>query len=208
MFARLMPSEGRFFELFVEHAEQILLASQELASLMSAFDDVERRCYNIETIEKRGDRIAQTAIGLLHKTFITPIDRDDIHQLVTRMDDILDTMEDAAQSIYLYDVRCVTPEAKRLADICVNCAEKVKEALMLLSRKENAAKILAVCADIDKLESEADHVMRSAMAKLFRDEPDVRQVIKLRAIYETLESVTDRCEDVANMIEGIVLDNS
>ncbi len=208
MFARLMPTEGRFFELFVEHAEQILQASKELASLMASFDDVQSRCYNIETIEKRGDRIARSAIGLLHKTFITPIDRDDIHQLVTRMDDILDMMEDAAQSIYLYDIRSVTLEAKRLADICVGCAEKVKEAVSLLAHMENAPKILAVCAEIDKLESEADHVMRSAMAKLFRDEPDVRQVIKLRAIYELLEAVTDRCEDVANMIEGIILDNS
>ncbi len=203
-----MPTEGRFFELFVEHAEQILQASKELASLMASFDDVQSRCYNIETIEKRGDRIARSAIGLLHKTFITPIDRDDIHQLVTRMDDILDMMEDAAQSIYLYDIRSVTLEAKRLADICVGCAEKVKEAVSLLAHMENAPKILAVCAEIDKLESEADHVMRSAMAKLFRDEPDVRQVIKLRAIYELLEAVTDRCEDVANMIEGIILDNS
>ncbi|MEO8008553.1 MAG: DUF47 domain-containing protein [Betaproteobacteria bacterium] len=208
MFARLMPTEGRFFELFVEHAEQILQASKELASLMAAFDDVQSRCYNIETIEKRGDRIARSAIGLLHKTFITPINREDIHQLVTRMDDILDMMEDAAQSIYLYDIRSVTLEAKRLADICVGCAEKVKEAVSLLAHMENATKILAVCAEIDKLESEADHVMRSAMAKLFRDEPDVRQVIKLRAIYELLEGVTDRCEDVANMIEGIILDNS
>ncbi len=208
MFSRLMPTEGRFFELFVEHAEQILQASKELASLMASFDDVQSRCYNIETIEKRGDRIARSAIGLLHKTFITPIDRDDIHQLVTRMDDILDMMEDAAQSIYLYDIRSVTLEAKRLADICVGCAEKVKEAVSLLAHMENAPKILAVCAEIDKLESEADHVMRSAMAKLFRDEPDVRQVIKLRAIYELLEAVTDRCEDVANMIEGIILDNS
>ena len=203
-----MPTEGRFFELFVEHAEQILQASKELASLMASFDDVQSRCYNIETIEKRGDRIARSAIGLLHKTFITPIDRDDIHQLVPRMDDILDMMEDAAQSIYLYDIRSVTLEAKRLADICVGCAEKVKEAVSLLAHMENAPKILAVCAEIDKLESEADHVMRSAMAKLFRDEPDVRQVIKLRAIYELLEAVTDRCEDVANMIEGIILDNS
>jgi uncharacterized protein len=208
VFARLMPTEGRFFDLFVDHAEQILQASHELASLMAAFDDVQSRCYNIETIEKRGDRIAQSAIELLHKTFITPIDRDDIHHLVTRMDDILDMMEDAAQSIYLYDIRSVTLEAKRLADICVGCAEQVKEAVSLLSNMENAAKILAVCIEIDKLESEADHVMRSAMAKLFRDEPDVRQVIKLRAIYEMLEEVTDRCEDVANIIEGIVLDNS
>jgi predicted phosphate transport protein (TIGR00153 family) len=203
-----MPTEGRFFDLFVDHAEQILQASHELASLMAAFDDVQRRCYNIETIEKRGDRIAQSAIELLHRTFITPIDRDDIHRLITRMDDILDMMEDAAQSIYLYDIRSVTLEAKHLADICVGCAEQVKEAVSLLSKMENAAKILTVCTEIDKLESEADHVMRSAMAKLFRDEPDVRQVIKLRAIYEMLEEVTDRCEDVANVIEGIVLDNS
>jgi uncharacterized protein Yka (UPF0111/DUF47 family) len=208
VFARLMPTEGRFFELFVEHAEEILQASHELASLMAAFDDVQRRCYNIETIEKRGDRIAHSAIELLHKTFITPIEREDIHRLITRMDDILDTMEDSAQSIYLYDIRSVTLDAKRLADICVGCAELVKTAVSLLSNMDNAARILGVCAEIDKLESEADHVMRSAMAKLFRDEPDVRQVIKLRAIYELLEAVTDRCEDVANIIEGIVLDNS
>ncbi|HEX4985328.1 MAG TPA: DUF47 family protein [Burkholderiales bacterium] len=208
MFARLMPTEGRFFELFVELADQIQLASRELAALMAAFDDVQGRCYNIETIEKRGDRIAHSAIELLHKTFITPIDREDIHQLVTRMDDILDLMEDAAQSIHLYDIRSVTLDAKKLADLCVTCAGKVGEAVALLSNMENSARILAVCAEIDKFESEADHVMRSAMAKLFRDEPDVRQVIKLRAIYETLEGVTDRCEDVANIIEGIVLDNS
>jgi predicted phosphate transport protein (TIGR00153 family) len=208
VFARLMPREGRFFEMFAEHAGEIVQASRELASLMAAFDDVQRRCYNIETIEKRGDRVAQSAIELLHKTFITPIDRDNIHQLITRMDDILDMLEDAAQSIYLYDIRSVTLDAKRLADICVSCAEQVKAAVSLLSNMDNNAKILGICAEIDKLESEADHVMRSAMAKLFRDEPDVRQVIKMRAIYELLEGVTDRCEDVANIIEGIVLDNS
>jgi predicted phosphate transport protein (TIGR00153 family) len=208
VFARLMPREGRFFDMFVEHAGEIVQASRELASLMAAFDDVQRRCYNIETIEKRGDRVAQSAIELLHKTFITPIDRDNIHQLITRMDDILDMLEDAAQSIYLYDIRSVTLDAKRLADICVGCAEQVKAAVSLLANMENSGKILGICAEIDKLESEADHVMRSAMAKLFRDEPDVRQVIKMRAIYELLEGVTDRCEDVANIIEGIVLDNS
>src|SRR4026207_2154583 len=137
-----MPTEGRFFELFVQHAEKILKASHELASLMAAFDDVQRRCYNIETIEKRGDRITHSAIELLHKTFITPIDRDDIHKLITRMDDILDMMEDAAQSIYLYDVRSVTLDAKRLADICVGCAEQVKEAGSLLSTLGDGGKAL------------------------------------------------------------------
>ncbi|MCC6658761.1 MAG: DUF47 domain-containing protein [Rhodocyclaceae bacterium] len=208
MFGSLMPKEGKFFEHFVELAEHILQASRELAELMASFDDVERRAYNIESIEKNGDKITHAAVELLHKTFITPLDREAIHQLITSMDDILDLIEDSAQSIFLYDIRAVTPEAKRLADVCVACAEKVKEAVGLLSNMDNARTIMAVCHEIDRLESEADHVMRSAMAKLFRDEPDVRQVIKLRSVYELLEGITDRCEDVANLIEGIVLENS
>lgn len=208
MFGSFMPKEGRFFEYFVELAECILQASRELAELMTSFDDVERRAYNIESIEKNGDKVTHTAIEMLHKTFITPLDRDAIHQLITNMDDILDLIEDSAQSIFLYDIRAVTPEAKKLADICVACAEKVKEAVSLLSNMDNARAIMSVTEEIDRLESEADHLMRSAMAKLFRDEPDVRQVIKLRTVYEVLESITDRCEDVANIIEGIVLENA
>jgi len=208
MFGRLMPREGRFFDLFNEHAEQLVQAVHELAALMAAGDDVERRAYNIETIEKRGDKIAYAAIELLHKTFITPLDRDDIHQLVSKMDDILDVVEDTSQSIYAYDVRSITPEALRLAELCVSCVEKVKVAVGMMSNMDNAKAMMIVCQDIDRLESEADHVMRSAMAKLFRDEPDLKQVMKMRSVYEMLETVTDRCEDVANLIQGIVIENS
>jgi predicted phosphate transport protein (TIGR00153 family) len=208
MFGRLMPKEGRFFELFNEHAEQIVLGSRELVALMVSGDDIQRRAFTIETIEKRADKITQTTIELLHKTFITPLDRDEIHQLITRMDDILDLMEDVSQSIFLYDVKVLTPEAQKLAEVCVLCCEQVRNAVSQLSNMDNAALILKACEEIDRLESEADHVMRAAMAKLFRDEPDVRQVIKLKAIYELLETVTDRCEDVANIIEGIVLENA
>lgn len=208
MFGRLMPKEGRFFELFNEHAEQIVLGGRELVSLMESMDDFQRRAYAIETIEKRADRITQTTIELLHKTFITPLDRDDIHQLITRMDDILDLMEDVSQSIFLYDVKELTGEAQKLAEVCVASAEQVKLAVGLLSNMDNAAQILKACEEIDRLESEADHIERAAMAKLFRDETDLKQVIKLKAIYELLETVTDRCEDVANIIEGIVLENS
>jgi predicted phosphate transport protein (TIGR00153 family) len=203
-----MPQEGRFFELFNEHAEQIVLGSRELGALIANGDDLQRRAYNIETIEKRADRITQSTIELLHKTFITPLDRDEIHQLITKMDDILDLIEDVAQSVFLYDVRDLTEEAKKLADICVACGENVKKAVALLSNMKNAPAILVACEEIDRLESEADHVMRAAMAKLFRDESDVRQVIKLRSVYELLEEVTDTCEDVANILEGIVLENS
>jgi hypothetical protein len=208
MFGRLMPHEGRFFDLFKELAELIVQGSRELEALMATFDDVERRRFNIETIEKKGDKVTHATVDLLHRTFITPLDRNDIHQLVTNMDDILDLIEDSAQSISMYDVRAVTPDAARLAAICVGCAEKVKGAVELLPNMQNARKILEVCGEIDKLESEADHVMRTAMAKLFRDEPEVRQLIKLRTVYELLEEMTDRCEDVANIIEGIVLENA
>jgi hypothetical protein len=208
MFGRLMPREGRFFDLFNEHAEQIVLGSRELAAMISSAGDPERYAYNIESIEKRADKITQTTIALLHKTFITPIDRDDIHRLITKMDDILDLLEDAAQLIFIYDLQVVTAEEKRLVDICVDCGEKVRTAVKLLSNMKNAPAIMKICDDIDRLESEADHVMRAAMAKLFRDEPDVRQLIKLRAVYQTMEAVTDKCEDVANIIEGILLQNS
>lgn len=208
MLGRLMPFEGRFYEMFNDLASLIEQGSRELAALITTFDDLERRTYNIEAIEKRGDRVTHNTIELLHKTFITPLDRDDIHQLITRMDDILDLIEDVAQSISVYDVRAMTPEAKRLGDVCVACAEKVRVAVGMLPKMDNPTAILEVCADIDKLESEADHLLRAAMSKLFRDEPDVRQVIKLRAVYELLETMTDACEDVANIIEGIVLENA
>jgi predicted phosphate transport protein (TIGR00153 family) len=208
MFSRLMPQEGRFFDYFRELADLIVQGSNELQLLMSTFDDVERRRFNIETLEKKGDKATHATVELLHKTFITPLDRDDMHRLVTRMDDILDLMEDSAQSISMYDIRAVTPDAVRLAELCVGCAERVKTAVELLPDMENARQILEVCGDIDRLESEADHLMRTAMAKLFRDEPDVRQLIKLRAVYELLEEMTDRAEDVANIIEGIVLENA
>ena len=208
MFGRLMPQEGRFFELFNEHAEQIVQGSRELAALMANGDDLERRAHNIESIEKRADRITRSTIELLHKTFITPIDRDDIHQLISKMDDILDLLEDSAQLMFLYGVREPTPETKKLADICVICCEKVQSAVNLLSSMDNAAAIMAICNDIDRLESDADHVMRAAIARLFRDEPDVRELIKLRTVYEHLETVADRCEDVANIIQGIVIENA
>jgi uncharacterized protein len=208
VFARFLPQEGRFFEHFIAHAEEAVLASRELVALMSSFEGLEQRAFAIETHEKRGDKITQTTIELLHSTFITPLDREDIHQLITRMDDILDLTEDVAQSMFLYDIKAVTPEARTLADLCLGCTEQVKICVGLLANMENAPAIMAACNEIDRLESQADHVMRAAMAKLFREEPDVRQLIKLRSIYELLESVTDRCEDVANIIEGIVLENA
>jgi predicted phosphate transport protein (TIGR00153 family) len=203
-----MPSEGKFFDLFIQHGELCVKGGKELVSLMTNFDDLEHRVHAIETIEKQADKVTHATLDLLHKTFITPLDRDDIHQLITRMDDILDLMEDVGQTIWLYDIKQITPEAKRLAELCQSCCEKVLASVSLLHNMNNAREILSICAEIDRLESDADHVMRAAMSKLFREEPDVRNLIKLKAIYEILETVTDRCEDVANIVEGIIVENA
>ena len=204
---RLLPREGRFFDYFNEHAGHAVLAAAELKALLADLSDPEARRRNIERHEKQADQITHHTMQLLHQTFITPLDRDEIHQLITTMDDVLDLMEDIAQCLFLYDVRAVTPEAQRLAEICVACTEKVRDAVARLESMDNTDAILKLCAEIDRLEADADYVMRSAMAKLFREEPDAKEIIKQKEIYQLLESVTDKCEDIANLIEGIVLEN-
>jgi len=204
---RLLPREGRFFDYFNEHAGHAVLAAGELKALLADLSDLEARRRNIERHEKQADQITHHTMQLLHQTFITPLDRDEIHQLITTMDDVLDLMEDIAQCLFLYDVRAVTPEAQRLAEICLACTEKVRDAVARLESMDNTDAILKLCAEIDRLEADADYVMRSAMAKLFREEPDAKEIIKQKEIYQLLEAVTDKCEDIANLIEGIVLEN-
>ncbi len=208
MFGRLMPREGNFFELFNAHADRIVEGARELEAMITSFKDLEAHAQRIDSAERAADKVTHEAITLLHKTFITPFDREQIHGLITRMDDILDLMQDVAESVVLFDLQRVTPEAKQLAEICQMCCERVKTAVSLLTNLKQTDAILKTCEEIDRLESDADRVMRAAMSKLFRDEPDVKQLIKLRSIYELLETITDRCEDVANIIEGIVLENS
>jgi predicted phosphate transport protein (TIGR00153 family) len=208
MLGRLMPREGRFFDLFNAHAERIVEGSRELAAMLSTFTDLEAHAQRIDASERAADKVTHETIALLHKTFITPFDRDQIHQLITTMDDILDLIQDVAESMVLYDVRRATAEAQQLAQICQMTCDRVKAAVGLLANLRDPEAILKTCEEIDRLESDADRVMRSAMSRLFREESDVKQLIKLRSIYELLELITDRCEDVANIVEGIVLEHS
>ena len=203
-----MPREGKFFDLFNAHAERIVEGARELAAMMSRFDELEAHAQRIDDVERAADKITHETITLLHRTFITPFDREQIHALITRMDDILDLIQDVAESIALYDLQAVTPEAKQLAEICQQTCGRVKSAVALLTNVRDSQAILKMCEEIDRLESDADRVMRAAMSKLFREESDLKQVMKLRVIYDLLESITDRCEDVANIIEGIVIENS
>ena len=207
-FSKLMPREGRFFDFFNAHAAHIVVGSHELVELMGNLDKAEAHTRRIDEAERAADRVTHDTIMVLHSTFITPIDRDQIHQLITGMDDILDLIQDVAESLLLYDIRQVTPEARQLAETCHMSCERVKIAVGLLANLSEPQAILKTCEEIDRLESDADRVMRSAMSRLFRDETDLKQVFKLRAVYLLLEEITDRCEDVANIIEGIVLEHA
>lgn len=210
--SRLMPRENRFFELFNQHAEQVVAASAVLAELLQGFTSEEprreERIARILELEHRADRVTHETFALLHKTFVTPLDREDIHRLISRMDDVLDLIQDTAESFQLYDVRHLTPEACDLADLVHECCLRMQQAVHLLSNMGQSTRILELCTQIDALESQADRLMRTGLSKLFREESDVRQLLKLETVYQLLESATDRCEDVANIIEGVVLENA
>ncbi len=214
MFGKLLPREGNFFEMFNAHGEKIVEGARAFHAMVQNYDDPALRARygeEVDVAEHAADRITAEVTRLLHKTFITPIDREQIHQLINSMDDIVDLLQDATETLSLYDVRTVTEEVHRLSDLSLKCCERVQHAVSLLSRlSEPTAHEAAIktCEEIDKLESDADRVMRAAMSKLFREQQDVRELIKLKAIYELLESISDRCEDVANLIEAIVLEHS
>jgi predicted phosphate transport protein (TIGR00153 family) len=214
LFGKLLPREGNFFEMFNQHADRIVEAAHAFSNLVANYNDLHlREQYNreVDNAERAADRVTHEVNRLIHKTFITPIDRDQIHKLINTMDDVCDMIQDSAETMALYDVRHMTDEITRLTDLSVRCCERVKDAVYTIPKLTDSATAeaaLKACEEIDKLESDADRVMRSAMSKLFREEPDVREVIKLKAIYQLLESITDKCEDVANVIEGIVLEHS
>lgn len=212
MFGRLMPREAKYFDLFNAHAALIGQGGRELSGLIGALVDQtgksELHCDKIDDIERKADLITHDTLAQLHSSFITPFDRDEIHQLINGMDDILDIIQDVAESTALYDIHSVPADAKGLAEVTEQCCDRVLSLVKLLNSMENAPAILKICHEINELESDADRMLRSAMSKVFREEPDVRQVIKLKEMYELLESVTDRCKDVAGTVEAIVLENS
>ncbi len=206
----LMPRERHFFTLFNSHAGLVLEGAKTLVEMLAGYSDNGRRdeyVAKIQSIERAADEITHQTVALMHNTFVTPFDRDQINKLIQRMDDILDLMQDTAESLTLYDVHTLTPEVSHLADLVHICCLRVHAAVTQLSSMDNGPAILKICQEIDALESDADRVMQAAISRLFREEQDVRQLIKLKAIYELLELTTDKCQDVALVIEGVVLEN-
>ncbi|MBN1962289.1 MAG: DUF47 domain-containing protein [Deltaproteobacteria bacterium] len=208
VFGRLLPRETSFFEFFEKHAQLSLQGAKVFSEIVSNSLSVQEGARQIKTIEHDADTVTHECVAALHKTFITPIEREDVHRLISRMDDILDALEAASERLSLYEIEEMTPEIRELGKVLVKATEKLGVALRGLRDMKHAEPILEACVDVNRLENEGDAILRIAVARLFREEKDPITVIKWKEIYENLETAADRCEDVANVVEGIVLENA
>jgi len=205
---RLLPHDASFFEHFDQQGRKTVEGCQAFLEMVESGRDLDAQAERIKQIENECDEITHAVVAGLHKTFITPIDRNDIYTLISRMDDIMDLVEAAADRLALYDIPHMTKEVADLARCLVSSAEHVLGAVSSIRDLKRPNAILQHCIEINRLENVADNVLRGALARLFREEKDPIAIIKWKEIYETLEMATDRCEDVANIIEGVVLENS
>ena len=205
---RLLPHDQSFFSHFEAQGKKTVEGCQAFRQMIEDPTGLEGKAERIKQIEHECDEITHAVVEGLHKTFITPIDRNDIYRLITKMDDIMDLVEAAADRLALYDMPKMTKEASDLATCLVQSAEHVLGAVSDIRSLNKPNGILQHCVEINRLENAADNLLRGALAKLFREEKDPIAVIKWKEIYETLEAATDRCEDVASVIEGVVLENS
>ncbi len=209
MFQYLMPKSNDFFADFEAQAAAVVEGAVLLKALLDDFTDVPRKCQAIKDVEHRADDITHRAFERLHTQFITPFDRAEIHRLLSRIDDVLDLADAAAERLGLYDLDAVIPEARELAAVLVEQSRKMEEAVKgLRQMKKNPERILAACQEMNKLENQADTLTRRTMAKLFKRGNDPLTVMKWKEIIDLLEDATDRAEDVANVIEGVVLEHA
>jgi predicted phosphate transport protein (TIGR00153 family) len=208
MLEKLMPKSDEFFDDFDAQADATVRGARLLCALLADFRDVERKVADIKTVEHEGDDIAHRAFERLHRQFITPFDRAEIHRLLGRIDDVLELTDATAERLLLYEVGLVPQAAKDLAQLLVPCTEKLQEAVRLLREIKNPSQILSACRDIKTFESEADALGRAAIAALFKSGADALSIMKWKEIYDLMETATDRCEDVANVIEGVVLEHA
>ena len=200
-----IPREEKFFGLFEDSAQNMVKAAQGLKKLIDTWEDIEERVDEITALEHHGDTIAHQIMAQLHRTFVTPFDREDIALLAHTLDDVTDFIHAAADAMLLYKVDSPGQKAKELADIIVQATSEVEIVMPRLRHRAELKQVLEHCVEINRLENMADRVFRSAMAELFDNTTDITQIIKWREIYEHMESATDRCEDVSNVLEGIAL---
>ena len=208
MFKYLLPQVDDFFNIFEQHATITVQAAGKLLEILSKEDPFPLSDSDyFKNLEHQADEFTHSCVDALRKTFITPIDRDQIYNLISHMDDIVDNIYHVYECLVIYQIRGITPEAKNLAGVLFNAVEKVALAISALRNVKNIENIKEHLISIHRLENEGDQVLRRAIGLLFEKEPDIRLVIKWKEIYEILEEAIDTCEDVANTVEGIILES-
>ena len=200
-----IPREEKFFSLFEGSAQNTVKAAQELNLLVDKWDNIEERVNSITELEHEGDIITHHIMEQLNRTFVTPFDREDIALLAHSLDDVIDFIHAAADAMLIYRVETPGQRVKELADTIVQATIEVEKAVSQLRSRRRLRQVMEQCVEINRLENAADKIFRAAMAELFDDSSDIKQIIKWREIYEHMESATDRCEDVANVLEGVAL---
>jgi hypothetical protein len=199
---RIFPREERFFDLFVEDAENVLAASRQLEQMLRSYDDIERRAKELFAMEHHGDELSHAIGRKLNTTFVTPFDREDIHGLISGLDDVLDLIEEVADTFILYAIPAPTPAAIQQASIIVRQCETLYEAITKLRTYQDLDRYWI---EVHRLENEGDRIARAAVAGLFSDDTKPVDMIKWKDVYGLLEACIDKCEDVANIIEKIVV---
>lgn len=203
---RLIPKEEKFFDLLEASAGHIVKGAELLLDMVTHFDTVADRVREVRQVEHQGDQVTHEIMARLNKTFVLPLDQEDIHALASGLDDVLDYVDAVADRIHLYRILAPTPELVSLVELLVRGTQECAAAVrMLRNVKANADGILHHCVEINSLENACDRLYRSTEAQLFEQAIDPIEVIKWRQIYENIETAADRCEDVANVIEGVVL---
>lgn len=201
----LIPRDNTFFDMFAQMSDNLIAGARTMVNLFADYKDVEAKIAEIRRIERSGDEMTHNILTKLNQTFITPFDREDIHQLASRLDDVLDFLNSAAARIIMYRITNPPPVALDLSRIILLQAQELHRALPLL-RKNGS--ILTHCVEINRLENEADVISRAAIGQLFDQEKDPINLIKIKELIEVLEIATDKAEDVANVLESVVLKNS
>ncbi|HZU32203.1 MAG TPA: DUF47 family protein [Candidatus Angelobacter sp.] len=200
---RLIPRDTKFFDMFAEMASNLGDGARLLKQTLESFQDIDVRVQQLKDIEHRGDDMTHNILTKLNQTFITPFDREDIYRLASSLDDVLDFVYAAGVRLVMYKITNAPPAASLLAGIIVKQADQLTDALARLEKKHD--NVLEYCVEINRLENEADGIARAAIAVLFEKEKDPISLIKLKELYEVLETATDKAEDAANVLEGVVL---
>jgi len=199
---RLIPRDGSFFEMFAQMCTNLVEGARVLGEIFADYRNLEQKVSRIKEIEHRGDDMTHEILTRLNQTFITPFDREDIHRLTSSIDDVLDFINSASERLVLYKITEPPPPAEVMARLILQQSEEISKAVSKLKKNQG---VLEHCVEVNRLENEADRVTRQAIATLFEHEHDPITLIKIKELLETLEEATDRAEDVADVLESVVL---